>query len=184
MVDEVQTGMCRTGAWLGYLHPRWAGLDPDVFTLGKALGNGFAISACVARDELAEAFVPGDHATTLGGGPVVAAAACKVVEIMRRDGLAERAARLGRLLAEEVASLPGVDEVRGEGLLLGVEVAVPASEVARAAFERGLLVNAVGETTIRLSPPLTVDEGEIDEAVETLKDSLRLSGAAHTGGGL
>lgn len=181
VVDEVQTGLCRTGAWVGFRHHRWAGLEPDVFTLGKALGNGFPISACVARDEVAEAFVPGDHATTLGGAPVVSAVACKVIEVMRRDSLTTRAAELGKTLKSGLMSLPGVEDVRGEGLLLGVEVGVPAREVVLTALEQGLLINAVGESTIRLSPPLIVTEDEIDEGLGVLKETLS---SATAGGGL
>jgi acetylornithine/N-succinyldiaminopimelate aminotransferase len=175
VVDEVQTGLCRTGAWFGFRNERWKALEPDVFTLGKALGNGFPISACVATEAVAESFVPGDHATTLGGGPVVASVACKVIEIMRRDSLDMNAKALGGTLSSALSSLPGVEEVRGEGLLLGADVSVPAAAVAQAALERGLLVNAVGERTIRLSPPLIVTEKEIEEALQVLADALSAS---------
>ena len=175
VVDEVQTGLCRTGKWLAFHHERWQVLRPDIFTLGKALGNGFPISACVAREEVASAFAPGEHGTTLGGGPVVSAVACKVLEIMRRLSLDDRAARYGKLLAAAVASLPGIREVRGEGLLLGADTEVPAKSVAEAALQRGLLINAVGEYTIRLCPPLVITEDDIEEGVEKLKDALETS---------
>ncbi len=173
VVDEVQTGLCRTGAWLAFQNEEFAALEPAIFTLGKALGNGFPISACVARDEVAEAFSPGDHATTLGGGPVVSAVGCKVIEIMRREGLASKASKLGERLRTGLLQIPAVENVRGKGLLVGADVEAPAKEVAMSAFEKGLLINAVGEFSIRLCPPLVVGEDEIDEALEVLAESVQ-----------
>lgn len=172
VIDEVQTGLCRTGSWFAWADPLWGELEPDVFTLGKALGNGAPVSACLAKEEVADAFEPGDHATTLGGNPLVSSIACKVLEIMERDRLFEPARRMGGLLVQRLRSLDGVCEVRGRGLLIAAEVNVAASRVAEEALARGLLVNPVTPTAVRLTPPLVVSEQEIDQAVEILAEAL------------
>lgn len=172
VVDEVQTGLCRTGSWFAWTDPSWGELEPDIFTLGKALGNGAPVSACLAKDEVAEAFEPGDHATTLGGNPLVSSIAYKVLEIMERDRLFEPARRMGGFLAERLRALEGVRDVRGRGLLVAAEVDADASTVAEEALKRGLLVNPVTPTALRLSPPLVVSEDEIDQAVEILAEAL------------
>ncbi len=178
VVDEVQTGLCRTGAWFAFQHENWSALRPDVVTLGKALGNGFPISACVARDEVADAFEPGDHATTLGGAPVMAAVGRKVLEVMEREGLAGRAARAGRELKAALSSLDGVKGVRGEGLLLGIEVGASARQVASAALRKGLLVNAMSKSTVRICPPLCLSDAELEEGLTILADCMTNDGCA------
>jgi predicted acetylornithine/succinylornithine family transaminase len=170
MVDEVQTGLCRTGRWFGFQH---YGIAPDVVTMAKALGNGVPIGACWARQEVAAAFGPGDHGSTFGGQPLAASAARAVLAVMEDLGVAELARQQGAYLADSLAVLPGVAEVRGLGLLLGAELtALDARLVARLCLERGLIVNAVTPTALRLAPSLLVSRAEVDEAVGILTRAL------------
>jgi acetylornithine/N-succinyldiaminopimelate aminotransferase len=170
MVDEVQTGLGRTGEWFGFQH---YGVRPDVVTVAKALGNGVPIGACWAREEVADVFVPGDHATTFGGQPLAAAAARAVLAVMEAEDVPARARRAGGLLCERLAALPGVTAVRGLGLLLAVELAEPtASAVAVACLDAGLVVNAVTSSALRLAPSLLVSDEHIDEAVAILAKVL------------
>jgi acetylornithine/succinyldiaminopimelate/putrescine aminotransferase len=171
VIDEVQTGLGRTGRWFGFQHD---GVRPDVVTMAKALGNGVPIGACWARAEVADAFVPGDHATTFGGQPLAAAAARAVLAVMEAEDVPARAERAGARLRAGLEALPGVTGVRGMGLLLAAELAPPAAapEVAAAALAAGLLVNAVTPTAIRLAPSLLVTDDEIDEAVSLLASVL------------
>jgi predicted acetylornithine/succinylornithine family transaminase len=175
MVDEVQTGLGRTGEWFGFQH---YGVLPDVVTVAKALGNGVPIGACWARDDVAAAFGPGDHATTFGGQPLATAAARAVLEVMISEDVPKRARDAGEKLTRELAKLPGVAAVRGQGLLIAVELEDdhPAGPVALAALEAGLVVDAVTSTALRLAPSLLVSEAEIAEAVATLGRVLRTSG--------
>jgi predicted acetylornithine/succinylornithine family transaminase len=170
MVDEVQTGLGRTGLWFAF---QADGVRPDVVTLAKALGNGMPIGACWATEAVADAFRPGDHATTFGGQPLAARAALSVLAVMERDNLPARAAEVGEYLAAGLASLPGVTEVRGRGLLLGAVLADPvAAVVTERALAGGLVVNAVRDNVIRLAPPLIVTGVEIDRALEILDAAL------------
>lgn len=170
ILDEVQTGLGRTGAWFGFEHE---GVDPDVVTVAKALGNGVPIGACWARSEVASAFVPGDHGTTFGGQPLAAAAARAVLEVMEAEDVPARAARAGARLAQGLAALAGVTSVRGRGLLLAAELSSrPARSVAAAALEAGLVVNAVTPTAVRLAPSLLVGDDELDEALAILEGAL------------
>lgn len=170
--DEVQTGLGRTGRWFAYEH---AGVQPDIITLAKALGAGLPIGACIARDEVAAAFKPGDHATTFGGGPVPCAAALAVLDIIETEGLVARAEVAGERLVRALRADPtGVVEVRGLGLLVAVELEEPkAAGVVAAALAAGLVINNTSASTIRLAPPLVVSDEQIDLAVQTLADILR-----------
>ncbi|MDE3203688.1 MAG: acetylornithine transaminase [Acidobacteriota bacterium] len=167
MVDEVQTGLGRTGEWFAFQH---YGVRPDVVTMAKALGNGVPIGACWARSDVADAFVPGDHATTFGGQPLAAAAARAVLAVMEAEDVPARARRAGERLNRALEGVPGVVGVRGLGLLVAAELEPgrPAGEVASAALEAGLVVNAVTPTALRLAPSLLVTDDEIDEAVSIL----------------
>lgn len=167
MVDEVQTGLGRTGRWFGHQH---FGVVPDVVTMAKALGNGMPIGACWARRDVAAAFAPGDHATTYGGQPLAASAARATLAVMRREDVPARAERAGARLTAALLGLSGVVAVRGLGLLLAAELApgIDAREVAAAALTAGLVVNAVTPTALRLAPPLLVSDDDIDEAVHLL----------------
>jgi acetylornithine/N-succinyldiaminopimelate aminotransferase len=171
ILDEVQTGLGRTGRWWGFEHE---GIRPDIVTSAKALGNGMPIGACWATEEVAAAFQPGDHGTTFGGQPLAAAAARAVLEVMEREDVPARAAARGDYLTAAVTALPGVAGVRGRGLLLAAELTpgTPAAAVAAAALTSGLVVNAVTPSALRLAPPLLVSEAEIDEAVALLAEAL------------
>jgi acetylornithine/N-succinyldiaminopimelate aminotransferase len=170
MVDEVQTGLGRTGRWFGFHH---LGVVPDVVTLAKALGNGVPIGACWARGEVAGVFEPGDHATTYGGQPLATAAARAVLATMEAEDVPARAARAGARLAGALAAVPGGAGVRGQGLLLAVELdGRPAGEVTAALLAAGLVANAVTPTALRLAPSLLISDDEIDEAVARITEVL------------
>ena len=167
MVDEVQTGLGRTGEWFGHQH---FGVKPDVVTMAKALGNGVPIGACWAKADVANAFEPGDHATTYGGQPLAAAAARAVLAVMEAEDVPARATRAGARLTALLEADPHVAHVRGLGLLLAAQLAdgIDARAVAAAALERGLVLNAVTSSALRLAPSLLITDDEIDEAVATL----------------
>jgi len=170
IVDEVQTGLGRTGRWFGFQH---FGVQPDVVTIAKALGNGVPIGACWARAEVAAAFEPGDHATTFGGQPLAASAARATLVVMEDEDLPARAARMGKTLADGLAAVEGVTGVRGLGLLLAADVGErSAKEVAAACLASGLVLNAVAEHSLRLAPPLIVTDDEVDQALRILGDIL------------
>jgi acetylornithine/N-succinyldiaminopimelate aminotransferase len=170
VMDEVQTGLGRTGRWFGFQH---FGIRPDVVTVAKALGNGVPIGACWARAEVASTFVPGDHATTFGGQPLATSAARAVLAVMEAENVPARATRMGARLRAGLEALPGVVDVRGLGLLLAAEVVGrEAVGVARDALDAGLLVNPVTPTAIRVAPSLLVTEDEIDEALRILHGVL------------
>ncbi len=176
IVDEVQTGLGRTGAWFAFQH---CGILPDVVTVAKSLGNGVPIGACWARREVAAAFQPGDHATTFGGQPLAAAAAQATLAVMEAEDVPARAVAAGGRLQGAVREIPGVTSVRGAGLLLGVVLAGPhAREVTAAALQRGLVVNAVAPDAVRLAPPLLVSDAEIDEGVAILDAAVASVGGA------
>ncbi len=170
IVDDVQAGMGRTGSWFSW---QQLGFAPDIATVAKALANGLPIGACLARREVADAFRPGDHATTFGGGPVVCAAALAVLaEIDEHDLLRNCRERSGQL-REGLAALAGVRQVRGRGLLLAAVLDRPgAVEVVRGALDGGLLVNAVAADAVRFAPPLTLNADEADQAVARLAEAL------------
>jgi acetylornithine/succinyldiaminopimelate/putrescine aminotransferase len=175
IIDEVQTGLGRTGEWFGFQH---YGIRPDVVTMAKALGNGMPIGACWARHDVAEAFGPGDHATTFGGQPLAAAAARAVLAVMEAEDVPTRARAAGAYLTAAIEPLPSVAAVRGLGLLLAVELVEGkrAGPVAAAALDAGLVVNAVTSTALRLAPSLLVTEDEMDRAVAILADAIASSG--------
>jgi predicted acetylornithine/succinylornithine family transaminase len=171
IVDEVQTGLGRTGEWFGFQH---YGIRPDVVTVAKALGNGVPIGACWARDDVAAAFEPGDHATTFGGQPLATAAARAVLAVMEAEDVPARARARGDYLMASLEKVPGVRAVRGLGLLVAAELeeGKEAGRVAAAALDAGLVVNAVTPTALRLAPSLLVSEDEIDRAVAILETVL------------
>lgn len=183
ILDEVQTGMGRTGRMFAFEH---YDIEPDAVTLAKALGGGVPIGALLARDEVAAAFTPGTHASTFGGNPLACAAALAVVETMKAEGIIEHAAELGKYFVGRLGALaekhPQVAEVRGKGLMIGMELTcdpqgcapAPARAVAAACADRGLLVNAVNDKTLRFLPPLIVSKAEIDEAAAILEEAMAL----------
>ncbi|WP_416425799.1 aspartate aminotransferase family protein [Pseudomonas sp. App30] len=160
MLDEIQTGLGRTGRWFAGRHE---GVVPDVMTLAKALGNGVPIGACLAAGAAAELFGPGSHGSTFGGNPLACRVACTVLEIMEEEGLVANAERQGRLMLDELRTAlkghPQVLAVRGHGLMIGIDLAFPARHLAElAAREHGVLINIARGQTIRLLPPLTLDD--------------------------
>jgi acetylornithine aminotransferase len=174
MVDEIQTGMCRTGKW--WAHQNY-GLEPDIITMAKGLANGLPMGAVLATEEVAAGFEPGSHATTFGGGPVVAAAACKVVEIMNRDRMAERAARMGdfakALFADVAEDNPGkIAQVRGLGLMIGIDLAFDGQKVWEELVKRGFILNLTQGTVLRLLPPLTIEQEDLKRFAQALGDVL------------
>jgi predicted acetylornithine/succinylornithine family transaminase len=171
MLDEIQTGLGRTGRWFGFHH---AGVLPDVVTVAKALGNGMPIGACWARREVADSFLPGDHGSTFGGQPLASAAALATLATMVELDVPATAAKSGERLRAAIDGIAGVAGVRGRGLLLGVELdeGLEAPAVVARSLARGLLVNAPRHDTIRLAPPLLVSTGEIDQAASILASSI------------
>ena len=171
IVDEVQTGLGRTGEWFGFEH---YGVRPDIVTMAKALGNGMPIGACWARAEVAAAFEPGDHASTFGGQPLAASAARAVLATMEAEDVPGRARTAGQRLTAALLEVPAISSVRGLGLLLGAELDDrDAKAVASACLDAGLVVNAVTPTTLRFAPSLLVCDEEIDEAVSILRKVLQ-----------
>ena len=167
MLDEIQTGIGRTGQWFAFQHE---GIVPDVMTLAKGLGNGIPIGACLARGKAAELFTPGSHGSTFGGNPLACRVACTVLEIIEEQALLHNAARQGdRLLARlraELADNPNVLAIRGHGLMIGIELKQPIRDLTLiAARDHGLLINVTRGKTIRLLPPLTIDEREVEMIV-------------------
>lgn len=165
MVDDVQTGMGRTGAWFGFQH---AGVAPDVVTLAKGLGNGFPIGACLARGWAAELFSAGTHGSTFGGNPMACRVGCTVIDVMEREGLPARAAALGdRLLQnlrEALTGVPGIVAIRGRGLMVGIELETACENLVGAALEKErLLITVTRGKTIRILPPLICNDAEIDD---------------------
>jgi acetylornithine/N-succinyldiaminopimelate aminotransferase len=172
VLDEVQTGMGRTGAFFAHQHD---GIVPDIVTLAKGLGGGLPIGACIAVGDTADLLTPGLHGSTFGGNPVCTAAALAVLKVLADEDLTARAGMLGKRLSTSIESLghPLIDHVRGRGLLCGVvlssEVAKPAEAAAR---EAGFLVNAAAPDVIRLAPPLVITEGQIDDFLKALPGVL------------
>jgi predicted acetylornithine/succinylornithine family transaminase len=176
IVDEVQTGMGRTGRWWAHQH---AGVTPDVMTVAKGLGGGFPIGAVLAAPR-ADVLEPGDHGTTFGGNPLAAAVACAVLRTIEDQQLVERAASIGEYLRESLLSLGSdgvpVAAVRGCGLMLGLVLSEPiAARAGRAALDCGVIVNAIGDSVLRLLPALIITEDEVDEAVRRLREAFAVA---------
>jgi acetylornithine/N-succinyldiaminopimelate aminotransferase len=166
--DEVQTGVGRTGSFFAWER---LGTKPDAVTLAKGLANGLPIGALLVADGAAGAFEPGDHASTFGGNPVACAAACAVVEVVD-EALLANVVRQGRELASRLERLPGAVEVRGAGLLLGLEIDRVARDVIASCLEKGVLVGSAGERVLRLTPPLTITDDELAQALAVLEEAL------------
>ena len=169
MIDEVQCGMGRTGKWFAH---QWAGIVPDVMPLAKGLGSGVPIGAVVAGPKAANIFQPGNHGTTFGGNPLAMRAGVETIRIMEEDGLLQNAAKVGAhlkaALEKALAGNPGVKEVRGQGLMLGIELAKPCGVLTQRAAEAGLLISVTADSVVRLVPPLILTEAEADEIVAIL----------------
>lgn len=173
MVDEIQTGLARTGRWFGWQHFLDHDSRPDVVTLAKALGNGMPIGACWAKKEVAAAFKPGDHGSTYSGQPMASSAALAVLNVMERDKIDVVAARAGERLQAALRSVAGVADVRGLGMLIAVElVAGNAKGVYSRLMELGLVCNAVTETALRLAPQLNISDAHIAEGVALIAQAI------------
>jgi acetylornithine/N-succinyldiaminopimelate aminotransferase len=171
LIDEVQTGWCRTGAVMSYMN---YGIRPDIVSMAKALGGGMPIGAICATEKVAKAFTAGSHGSTFGGHPVSCAAAlAEVEELLARD-LAGNAKKMGDYFSERLEKLPHVKEVRHQGLLVGVEFddTLDAVEIKHGCLDRKLLVTAIGNRVIRMVPPLIVSAQECDRACEIISDSI------------
>lgn len=171
IVDEIQTGFARTGRWFGFEHD---GIVPDVVTMAKAMGNGMPVGACWARTEVAAAFRPGDHGSTYSGTALATAAVSAVISEMRRIDAPTLARTRGERFAGLLVEIPGVESVRGRGLLLGAELApgIVAADVYRALLAAGLICNAVTASTLRFAPPITVTDDELVEAASIVRTVL------------
>lgn len=174
ILDEIQTGICRTGQWFAYQHE---GVTPDVLTLAKGLGNGVPIGACLARGAASKVFKPGSHGSTFSGNPLVCRVALTVLDELHKGKLAERAERLGErlraALQERLGRIPGVKEVRGRGLMLAVQLDRPCKELMQRACDNGLLINVTADSVIRLLPPLILTDAEADQLVDILERTVR-----------
>jgi acetylornithine aminotransferase len=174
MVDEVQCGLGRTGKWFVYQH---AGIEPDVVLLAKGLASGVPIGACLARGAAAEVFKPGTHGSTFGGNPLACVAALATLEAIEEQGLMDNAGRVGGILLaglrEALAGRPGVVEVRGHGLMIGVELERPCGELVGRAMEAGLLINVTMDNIVRLLPPLVMNEAEACQVLAILVPLVR-----------
>jgi acetylornithine aminotransferase len=167
VIDAVQTGMGRTGDWFGY---EYSGITPDVITLAKGLGGGLPLGAMIALGKAADLFQPGDHGSTFGGNPVTTAAALAAIKFIETQKILQKVEKQGAYLMQELAVIPGVAEVRGAGLLLGIELeTMKAADVAAALQSEGVLVNAANPTTIRLAPALIVTDVQIKKFLTIFK---------------
>ncbi len=173
VLDEVQTGIGRTGWWLAHQDPLHGGLQPDIVTLAKGLGGGMPIAAMIRLGEVAPSFAPGGHGSTFGGNPVCAAAALAVLDTVDQQGLLGNARARGEQLRTALAPVPGVVETRGAGLLVGIQLAAPiARAVEAAAREAGVLVNAPAPDVIRLAPPLVLSQEDAARGIEVISAAI------------
>jgi len=167
MLDEVQSGIGRSGKWFAFQH---SDIMPDVVTLAKGLGGGVAIGACLAKGAAAEVFKPGNHASTFGGNPLACAAAIETLKVIADEGLLEHATKLGDFMRDrlrsQLADVPGVVQVRGQGLIVGVELSVPCVELVRKALEKKLLINVTSDKVIRLLPAFVMQQHEAEQVID------------------
>ena len=172
--DEVQCGLARTGKWFGYQH---AGIVPDIATLAKGLGSGVPIGACLAGGKAAGLFGPGNHGSTFGGNPLACTAALTTLEVIERDGLMAQAERIGELIrrrfGEALQGVPGIVDIRGKGLMIGIELDRPCSELVTRALAAGLLINVTADKVVRLLPSLIFGESEVEELVTRLTPLIK-----------
>jgi acetylornithine/N-succinyldiaminopimelate aminotransferase len=173
MLDEVQTGIGRTGQWFAFQHTE---IMPDVMTLAKGLGSGVPIGACLARGAAAEVFKPGNHGSTFGGNPLACTAALATLDAIMNEDLRGNAIRIGRRIVDglhaSLGAVPGVVEIRSQGLLIGVELSRPCGELVAQARDRGLLINVTADNVMRLLPPLILKEAQADEMVAVLAELI------------
>ena len=174
MIDEIQTGMCRTGKFWAHQH---LGLRPDVVTVAKGLAGGLPMGAVMCTEEVSKGFPPGSHGTTFGGNALISAVAKKVIEIIERDDLCGRAAQLGEHLRGRLAAVrekfpERIADVRVHGMMVGIELTAPGADVWRALLEKGFVLNLTQDTVLRLLPPLVITEEELDAFAAALESVL------------
>jgi acetylornithine/N-succinyldiaminopimelate aminotransferase len=173
ILDEVQTGLGRTGKWFGYQH---FDIEPDIITMAKALGGGVAIGAMMAKDEIAASLVPGKHASTFGGNCLACAAGVAVIEAIEQENLLQNAAELGQYIKDKLEQLkqkhPIIESIRGIGLMIGVQLTGPGSEIVNKCLEKGLRINCTHNTVLRFMPPMIATKDQIDQAIEILDSVL------------
>lgn len=172
--DEVQVGMGRTGMLFAYEH---SGVKPDIMTLAKALGNGFPVGAMLATDEVASSFVPGNHASTFGGNPLAMAVGLAVLNAILNDGILDNCRQLGSYFLERLSALKKkysstIIDVRGKGLIIGIELSIPGDEIVREVMEKGVLINCTGMNVLRFVPPLIITKEEVDHVIEILDEVM------------
>ena len=172
IVDEIQTGVGRTGKMFAYEH---YDVEPDIFTLAKALGGGVPIGAVCAKEKYC-AFTPGDHGTTFGGNPLATAAGLAVLETIRNEKLCENVADCGEYFANKLRSIKGVKEVRGKGLMIGVELDISPKEAIKKLFDEKFIVGSAGANTLRILPPLIITKEDIDAFIDALDKILNRKG--------
>ncbi|HET7061723.1 MAG TPA: acetylornithine transaminase [Nitrosospira sp.] len=174
MLDEVQCGIGRTGKWFAFQH---SGIFPDVITLAKGLGSGVPIGACLAKGMAAGLFKPGNHASTFGGNPLACTAALTTLEVIAEEDLLRNAMELGdfirMMLKAQLADVPDVEQVRGQGLMVGIELSRPCGELVKTALEQGLLINVTSERVVRLLPPLVMQRHEAEQVVDILSRLIK-----------
>ena len=175
MVDEVQTGIGRTGKWFGFQHEE--GLLPDVMSLAKGLGNGVPIGACLARGEAAGLFKPGNHGTTFGGNPLASRAALAVINTIETDQLLQKAESMGKHFvagfSTALKDVKGVNEIRGMGLMLAIELDRPCAELVKRCLAAGILINVTAESVIRLLPPYIMSTEQADTVIQVVSEQVR-----------
>jgi acetylornithine aminotransferase len=170
VIDAVQTGMGRTGDWFGY---EYSGITPDVITLAKGLGGGLPLGAMIAIGDSADLFKPGEHGSTFGGNPITTAAGLAVIKTIEKQNLLKKVRKQGQRLIQELALIPGVSQVRGSGLLIGIELEEDnANEIARKLAEAGVLVNAANSSTIRIAPALIVSDSQVNKFINIFRKVL------------
>ena len=169
MIDEVQSGLGRTGKWFAH---QWAGVLPDVMPLAKGIGSGVPVGACLARGVAAKVFKPGNHGTTFGGGPLASMAVITTLQVIEKEGLLKNAEAMGAVIMDglkrELAGVAGVKEIRGKGLMLGIELDRPCGEIVKRGLDAGIVINVTADKVIRLLPPLVIKKNEAQMLVEIL----------------
>lgn len=167
MLDEIQTGMCRTGEWFAFQH---TDIKPDIMTIAKSLGNGMPIGACLAQGKAADVFQPGNHGSTYGGNPLACQTALTVIKVMEDSGIKDRAAQLGidmlKHFHNSLKDTAGIHEIRGKGLMIGIELTHDCPQLVSMALDQGLLINVTAGNTIRLLPPLIITDSEAEQIVQ------------------
>jgi len=174
ILDEVQVGMGRTGTLFAYEHYN---VEPDIVTLAKAVGNGFPIGVMMATDRVASAFQPGNHASTFGGNPLAMAAALATLDTIINDGILENVRKIGTYFIKKLHALKKessiIKEIRGRGLIIGIEISIDGSQIVNACMDRGLLMNCTGGSVLRFVPPLTITEKDVDSAIAILGEVIK-----------